>query len=86
MARSIAADLTEAWRAVIVMRKRKANGNDETYTVYEGIYNSEGAAKGRVTYWRNWTQHKLDNGYDYGAFLVDGWVEKADITWNKAKD
>jgi hypothetical protein len=72
MARSIAADSTEAWRAVIVRK----DSNGRIYYEYEGIYNTKGTAKGRVTYWRRY----------YPKSFYDGWVEKADITWNKVKD
>lgn len=81
MARSIAADSTEAWRAVLIMSNPNGEGIAETYTVYEGIYNTEAAAKGRVTYWRNWTKYKLDNDRNHGEFLVKGWVEKATLEW-----
>lgn len=71
MARNIAADQTEAWRAVIVFKWD--NGN--LYYKYEGLYATRGPAKGRVTEYRNGNKH-----------FYDGWVEKADITWNKVKD
>jgi hypothetical protein len=71
MARNIAATLNEAWRAVIVW---KSNSGNLIYE-YEGIYNSRGTAQGRVSHWRNNT-----------SCFYDGWIEKADIVWNKVKD
>jgi hypothetical protein len=71
MARNIAADQDEAWRAVIVFKSNKGN----LWYEYEGIYNKKGTAKARVSYWRG-----VSNSF------YDGWVEKADITWHKVKD
>lgn len=81
MARNIAADSTEAWRAVLILNSVNPDGETETVTVYEGIYNSEGAAKGRVTYWKNWTKFKIENEMSHGQFLVKGWTEKATLEW-----
>ena len=71
MARSIAVDLDEAWRAVTVFKGPTGN----IWYNYEGIYNSRGTARQRVTYHKRWNKN-----------FYDGWVEKADITWNKVKD
>ncbi len=72
MARSIAADATEAWRAVLVHKNEKG----EIWYSYEGIYNTRGVAQGRVTYHKNRSYNPC----------YDGWVEKADIAWRKEKD
>lgn len=82
MARNIAADSSEAWRAVIIFKRE--DGTLEY--VYEGIYNSKGTAKGRVTYWINWQAYRDRLGIPGKKRLYDGWTEQADITWNKVKD
>jgi len=83
MGRKIAADAAETWRVALVFVNPDENGVSETFTEYEGVYNSVGAAKGRVTYWRNWTKFKVENEINSGKFLIDGWVEKAALEWER---
>ena len=83
VARSIAADKFEAWRAVIVFKTPEG----VLEYVYEGIYTKRGTAMGRCTFWANWQDNRDDLGIGQGQKrFYDGWVEKADITWNKVKD
>lgn len=90
MARSIAADDKEAWRAVLVFKRRD---NQELVYFYEGIYAKEGTAKGRITFWSNNGVKRIHDGPTWKqdthstlADYYDGWSEKADIIWNKVKD
>lgn len=71
MARNIAANSEEAWRAVIVFK----SSNGKIWYEYEGIYNTRGIAKGRVSYWRG-----------HSARFYDGWVERAQVIWERVKD
>ncbi len=82
MARNVAADATEGWRAVLVFSVVDEKGDESVYTEYEGLYNTEGAAKGRITYWKNWTKYKIGREMSQGRFLVKGWVEKTDLNWS----
>jgi len=83
MARNIAADLNEAWRAVIVFKAEDGH----LYYEYEGIYDKRGTAMGRCTFWANWQEDRDNKGIGHkGSRFYDAWVEKADITWNKVKD
>ncbi len=72
MARNVAVDLKEAWRAVVVFRDPV---NGKIWYEYEGIYNLKSTAQGRISY------HKKNSRRFY-----NGWVEKADIHWNKVQD
>ena len=90
VARSIAADDNEAWRAVLVFKRRD---NQELVYFYEGIYNKPGTARGRVTFWSNNQVKRICDGKEWDrnahrtiADYYDGWIEKADIHWNKVKD
>jgi hypothetical protein len=90
MPRNIAADDNEAWRAVLVFKRRD---NQELAYFYEGIYGKVGTAKARVSYWSNNGVKRIYDGPIWNtnthqtlADFYDGWVEKADIIWNKVKD
>ena len=90
MARNIAADADNAWRAVLVFKRRD---NQELSYFYEGLYPKEGTAKSRVTYWRNNYVKRIYDGPTWSskthntlADFYDGWTEKATITWDKVKD
>lgn len=90
MARNITVDETgQPWRAVMVF---KMDDTDELVYYYEGIYSKPGAARGRVSFWRNAGARKFWDGPDWnkrnirrGTFY-DGWVEQGTITWHKEKD
>ena len=70
MARSISVHAKEAWRAVIV---RKADDGNLWYS-YMGLYPQEGTAKAQVSRCRR------------GKDFYDGWIERAEILWQKVKD
>lgn len=71
MARSIAADQSEAFRAVHTA-KRAYDG--EIITWHEGVYNKRSAATGRITFWRNYYK-RLTGEY------ISGRVDRAQIVW-----
>lgn len=90
MARSIAANDDETWRAVLVFKRRD---NQELSYFYEGVYAKEGTAKARITYWRNNGIKRIYDGpmwktdtHNTLADFYDGWTEKATVTWEKVKD
>lgn len=86
MARNIAADDNEAWRAVLVFKRVD---NQELVYHYEGIYGKAGTARTRVSFWKNHGKKAFstDPAYTYvWATYYDGWIEQATITWNKVKD
>jgi hypothetical protein len=86
MARNIAADDNEAWRAVMVFKR---HDTQELVYYYEGIYGKPGTARARVSFWRERGKKTFDGEKPYTyvwSDYYDGWIEKADITWNKAKD
>lgn len=69
MSRRIALTDDGGYRAVTIWR-----GLDgETRSRHEGIYDKIGTARARISFWRN----------RLGDDLIDGWVEKATITWEK---
>lgn len=85
MARSIAVDATEAYRAVMVWKDIQGV---LSYT-YEGIYSKEGTAKARITFWSGYKRKAVSETWDGPVHYVsfyDGWTEKCDLTWNKVKD
>jgi hypothetical protein len=66
VARKIAVNQERVYRAAIVTGRT---------TRYEGAYNKQGVATGRVSFWRK---------YLGGKGFVDGWVEESDpITWHR---
>lgn len=75
MARSIAVNSTEAWRAVIVLKVQHGPNAGRIDYKYEGLYDKQSTARGRVSYWKN-----------YSAQFYDGWAERAVIEWEKVKD
>lgn len=80
MARSIgmAKDAT-VFRAVIT----KQHPGLDPYTVYEGPYGSEGAAKARVTFWVNYLAVLDDNGRPTGRSAASGYVESGTVDWSR---
>jgi len=90
MARNIAANDDEAWRAVLVFKRRD---NLELAYFYEGIYAKQGTAKGRISYWQNNGIKRIYDGPTWStethntlADFYDGWPEKATISWDTVKD
>jgi len=90
MARDIAANDDEAWRAVLIFKRQD---NQELAYLYEGVYPKESTAKGRITYWRNHGYKRIFDGPTWNkdthstlADYYDGWIEKASIVWHKVKD
>lgn len=90
MARSIAANDDEAWRAVLIFKRRD---NQELVYFHEGIYGKKGTAKARITYWQRYSVKRIFDGPSWKddthstlADFYDGWPEKAEIMWNKVKD
>lgn len=71
MARSIRMDSSETFRAVVTFKGWK----DQPVTKVEGPYGKIGAARARVTYWRNSRRY-------HGGF-VDGYVERAVTVWER---
>lgn len=67
------------FRAVITKKYRH---NEEPFTVYEGPYATEAAAKARVTFWQN---HLNRVGYgddeEQGQTWATGRVERGAVTW-----
>lgn len=83
MAREIAADAAEVWRAVVVWKVRSTG---ETMTVHHGVYERQSTAQGYVTSLRNaLCRVAPHNGpapdprivWDF----VDGWTEHGEISW-----
>lgn len=76
MARKIAVDDDGTmYRAVIVKKYRR---NAEPVTTYEGPYDKPGAARARVTFWKNWLG--ADKSQEQWA---DGWIESAETVWSR---
>lgn len=80
MARNIAADDGEIWRAILVYIT-----NDGTEVVFkEGAYANAGQAKARVTY-----NKRRANRYDKAlgewqwVTWVDGWIERGNVLWSR---
>lgn len=83
MARSIgmAADAT-VFRAVIT--KRYDHG---TFTAYEGPYGSIGAARARVSFWRNYmAEYDDETGEPTGESRASGHVERGTVAWERADE
>ncbi|MFF0894721.1 hypothetical protein [Streptomyces sp. NPDC003278] len=73
MARNIGADGRRVYRAVIVQTDQRRDGKSGTR--YEGPYDSPGAARARVTFWRNYW-----DAYDDGSSAT-GHIEQAHTVW-----
>lgn len=72
MARNIVLNQDGGYRAVHIF----TDFQGKEHTVYEGIYNKEGTAKARVSFWRNYLEESF----------VDGWVEYGEIPqWERVK-
>lgn len=70
MARNIGLSSTgTGYRAVLVLRPKSGEG--EPYMIANGIYDTDGPAKGRISYWR----------HNHPERFIDGWIEEAEITW-----
>jgi hypothetical protein len=89
MARNITLDTNSGFRAVVVF---KMDESKELVYHYEGIYDKPGTANQRVSFWTNAGAKLFHDGPEWaktnirrGTFY-DGWVEQAEITWDKVKD
>lgn len=88
MARNIGATDVDAYRAVLVWKRRD---NQELVYTYEGLYPKEGTAKGRISFWRGAAKKVLmSEGYPSKVITImdfyDGWTEQGTITWEKKRD
>lgn len=74
MARDISADgTTPVYRAVTEFYT--TNPDKPSWTRHEGPYASVGAAKARVTFWKNYMTGK--------GYVVVGWVEEGTVDWKR---
>lgn len=89
MARSIAADDGEIWRAVMVYVDPQTG---LTYTFREGAYAKAGTAKARITYHKNGSRRVnttpgVDSYSPHANFVwvdwVDGWIERGNVLWSR---
>lgn len=91
MARHIAADGLELFRAVVTETSHRpgADPEDRTYTSYFGPYNKVGTAKAQVTAEKRSAEFTNANNRHYAQYAgkeptvvtVEGYVEKANVTW-----
>jgi hypothetical protein len=77
MARNIGADGSTVYRAVITF----ANADGTTTTRHEGPYGKVGAARARVSFWRNYLTDP-----DTGESTATGHIERAVTTWERVQD
>lgn len=83
MARNIAADDGEVWRAVLVYRSAA-----DTEVVYkDGAYANAAQAKARVTYNRNRANRydKIDGEWQWIVFY-EGWIEQGNVFWSRVNE
>lgn len=88
MARNITLDTNTGFRAAV---KFRMDDTGEEVMYYEGIYDKRGTANQRVSFWRNAGARNFYEGPEWDkrnirrATFVDGWPEKATITWDKVE-
>lgn len=82
MARNIGADGRDVFRAVVT--STSTDGRSATW--HEGPYGTVGAARARVSFWRNHLAEHDDDGEATGTSRAAGHVERALTVWRPIDD